>query len=164
MEEGLSEQDAVLSMGNIESVVSQILAEIPLLRIVKQKIKPKRQLSTWEIVLLSIGSPIWGALLISAFAVVFSLYVSIWAVLISIFAVEASFVCCAVGGVFVGAIFCFTNHLISGIFMFGASFVCAGLSIFLCSGCKFTTKSILLFTKKLMLWLKKCFIGKGAIK
>ena len=103
MEEGLTEAVAVADMGDVEDVVSQILAETPLARLVKEKIKPKRRLRAWEIVLLALGSPIWLALLISVFAVVLSLYVSTWAVVVSLWACFASFAASALGGIVGGA-------------------------------------------------------------
>ena len=50
-EEGLSEEEAVSAIGSVDEVVSQIIADIPLAKIAKEKIKPKRRLWAWEIVL-----------------------------------------------------------------------------------------------------------------
>ena len=94
IEEGLSEEEAVREMGAVDGIVSQIVAEVPLSKLVKKKIKPKRRLRAWEIVLLVLGSPIWFSLLIAAFSVVISLYVSVWAIVISLWAVFATFVGC----------------------------------------------------------------------
>ena len=52
IEEGLSEEEAVREMGAVDGIVSQIVAEVPLSKLVKKKIKPKRRLRAWEIVLL----------------------------------------------------------------------------------------------------------------
>ena len=83
MEEGLSEEDAVRDIGSAEEIARQIIAETPLITIVKDKIKPKRKIQAWEIVLLILGAPIWLSLLIAAFAVILSLYISFWALIIS---------------------------------------------------------------------------------
>ena len=40
MEEGLTEEEAVNAIGPVDEVVSEIVAETPLTRIVKEKIKP----------------------------------------------------------------------------------------------------------------------------
>ena len=83
IEEGLSEEDAVAQIGTVEKIVSQIMSEIPLTKLVKEKVKPKRALRAWEIVLLILGSPIWLSLLIAAAAVVLSVYAAIWSVMLS---------------------------------------------------------------------------------
>lgn len=64
IEEGLSEEDAVKELGTVDEVAGQVIAEIPLSKLVKERIKPKRALNVWEIVLLAIGSPIWLSLMI----------------------------------------------------------------------------------------------------
>ena len=87
IEEGLSEEDAVADIGSIDDIVFEMLKETSIAKLVKEKIKPNRKLKTWEIVLLWAGSPVWFPLLIVAAAVVFSLYVSVWAIIISFWAV-----------------------------------------------------------------------------
>ena len=70
IEEGLSEEEAVSQVGTVNDVARQIIGEIPLSKIVKENVKPKRRLRAWEIVLLVLGSPGWVSLLIAAVSVV----------------------------------------------------------------------------------------------
>ena len=42
MEEGLTEEEAVASVGSVGQIVNQIVAEIPLGRLAKEKMKSKR--------------------------------------------------------------------------------------------------------------------------
>ena len=63
IEEGLSEETAVKELGAVYEGEWQIIAEIPLSKLVKERIKPKRALNVWD-VLLAIGSPIWLSLMI----------------------------------------------------------------------------------------------------
>lgn len=51
VEEGLSEEEAVSALGSVEEIVGQAVADIPLAKVVKERIKPKRRLRAWEIVL-----------------------------------------------------------------------------------------------------------------
>ena len=88
MEEGLSEEQAIERIGSVDKITSQITEEIPLGKIIIDKLKPKRKLSTLEIILLVVGSPIWGALLLSLFAVIFSTYVCLWAGIVTLWAVS----------------------------------------------------------------------------
>lgn len=45
MEEGLSEEEAVLAAGPIDDIVKQVVAEVPLTKIAKERIRPKHQLA-----------------------------------------------------------------------------------------------------------------------
>ena len=90
MEDGVSEEDAVLGIGSVDMVVDQIMSEIPLAKLVKEKVRPKRSLKAWEIVLLVLGAPLWIPLVIAAIAVLFSVYVVTWAVVICVYAADFS--------------------------------------------------------------------------
>lgn len=160
IEEGLSEEDAVAEIGNLDDVVSQIVAEIPLTKLVKEKIKPKRTLRIWEVILLALGSPIWLSLLISAFAVVFAIYISVWSVVISLWSVFVSLIASAIGGIIAGIVFIVTASLPTGVAMIGASFVCVGLSVFMFYGCKMATKGMAILTKKVLLSIKNLFVKR----
>lgn len=160
IEEGLSEDEAVSQVGSVDEIVSQVVSDIPLSRIAKERIKPKRRLKVWEIILLILGSPIWLSLLISAFAVVFSLYISLWSVIISLWAVFVSLICYVFGGLVAGIVFACKGNVINGMAMIGSALFCTGLSIFMFYGCKAATKGILILTKKLAVWIKNCFIKK----
>ena len=72
MEEGLSEEQAVDAMGDVDELVVRIIADVPLTKLVKGKIRPNHRLGAWEILLLVLGSPVWVSLLIAAAAVAFS--------------------------------------------------------------------------------------------
>ena len=39
MEDGLSEEDSVREIGNVDEIISQIIAETPITKLVKEKIK-----------------------------------------------------------------------------------------------------------------------------
>ncbi len=160
MEEGLSEEEAVSAVGSVDEIVTQVIAETPLAKIAKERIKSKRRLNTGEIILLVLGSPIWLSLGIAAFAVIFSLYISLWAVIISLWAAFASLAACSIGGILACAIFIIGGNGISGIAILAAGIVCAGLSIFMFYGCKAATKGTLILTKKTAIWTKDRFIKK----
>ena len=162
VEEGLTEQEAVAAIGSVAEVVAQIIGDTPLTKIVKEKIKPRRRLSAWEIVLLALGSPIWLSLLISLFAVVLSLYVSLWAVLVSIWSVFAALIGSALGAL-VGGVLLFCNgNTPGGLECVAGSLVCAGLAIFAFFGCRAATKGVLRLTKASALAVKKRCVRKEA--
>ena len=129
----------------------------------KEKIKSRRRLGTWEIVLLAVGSPVWFSLLVSVAAVVFSVYVAFWAVIISLWAAWFSVAVSAVGGMAVGLVYTVVGYTPTGVALCGVSAVCIGLSVFFFFGCKEATKGILLFTKRLALWIKVRFVRKESV-
>ena len=160
MEEGLSEEQAVLTVGSVEDIVAQIVADMPLTKIAKEKTKPKRRLKAWEITLLAIGSPIWLSLLIAAVAVVFALYVSLWSLVISLWAVFGSLLAAAIGGMIAGFGFAFGSFALTGIAMVGAAMVCAGLSVLSFFWCKGITKGVVMLTKNMVLGIKNFMLKR----
>ena len=160
IEAGLTEEEAVADIGSVEDVVAQILSEIPLGKLVKEKIKPKRRFTWWEITLIAVGSPIWLALLISAFAIVISLYATLWALVASLWAVGASLAGGALGGITLAVLMFTQSRVVSGIAILGAAFVCAGLSILLFFACRSATVSAAKLAKTIVLATKCLFIRK----
>lgn len=164
MEEGLSEEEAVAAIGEVSEIARQAVADTPLAKIAKERIRPKRRLKTWEIVLLALGSPIWLSLAITAAAVMFAIIVSLWAVILSLWAVFASLAVSAVAAVPTGAFFAVGGHGAAGLAMLSAGLVCAGLTILLFFGCMGAMKGILQLTKKITLWTKDRFIKKEDVQ
>ena len=164
MEEGLSEEEAVAAIGEVSEIARQAVADTPLAKIAKERIRPKRRLKTWEIVLLALASPIWLSLAIAVAAVLFAVIVSLWAVILSLWAVFASLAVSAVAAVPTGAFFAVGGHGAAGLAMLSAGLVCAGLTILLFFGCMGAMKGILRLTKKITLWTKDRFIKKEDVQ
>ena len=162
IEDGITEEQAVLDIGSVDCIASQIISDIPLSKLAKERIKPKRKMKAWEIVLLALGSPIWLSLAIGLFAIVLSLYAVLWSVILSIWAIFASLVACSLGGLVAGIFFIFSGNALTGLAMIGVSVFCAGVAILAFFGCKAATKGIILLTKKIALGIKKCFVKKEA--
>lgn len=160
LEEGLSEQEAVAQIGNVNEIASQILQDTPLSTLVKERIKPKQRMKPWQIVLLAVGSPLWFSLLMAALAVGICLYTALWVLVICLWAVFASVAACALGGMVGGGIFAATGNRLAGIATIGAALVCAGVSIFLFCGCKAATKGAARLTGKIISATKRCFMKK----
>ena len=163
IEDGLSEQDAISDIGSVDGVVESILAETPVVKLAKHRLKSKKRFSAIEIVLLTLGSPIWLSLLIALVAVLFSAYAVVASAVISVWAVFISTCAGSVGGALAGLIFAFTKNAYTGIFLIGLSFVCVGLSILFFFLCKRLSKIVLILPKKFVLLIKKSLIKKEAI-
>ena len=161
IEEGLSEDQAVEAVDSVDEIIAQIIVvDTPFLKIAKERIKPKRRLNKWEIILLALGSPIWLSLGIATIAVILSIYASLWSIIISLWSVFVSLAACSVSGIITCIFFAITGKCYTGIAMLAAGIVCAGLSIIMFYGCKITTKGIIILTKKIAVWIKNCFIKK----
>lgn len=164
MEEGLSEEEAVAAIGPVDQVINEIVAETPLTKIVKEKIKPKRQLKPWEIVLLVLGFPLWFPLSIVAFVLVLVFYIVLWVLVICLWAIELSLWVCALAGVAAAVLYMARGYVGFGIMLFGAGLFLAGLSIFLFFGCKAATVGTAKLAKKIVHGIKRLFVGKEKTK
>ena len=163
VEEGILEDDAVLSLGSIDSIAEQIISDIPFSKIAKERISKKRSFKTWEIVLIAVGSPIWFSLLVALFAVVLSLFAVMFALEVSLWAIIVSLAVCSPFVEVAGFISIFVNNTPIGLLFIGSGLILAGLSIVLFLIVKPTLKGGISFMKKLVLWIKKLFVKKEAL-
>ena len=162
MEEGLPEEQAVAAVGSIDEIVKAIVAETPLTKLVKEKIKPKRTLRGWEIALIVLGFPLWFPLLVAAGVVLLSLYVVIWSIDVSLWSVDLSFAALAVAGFALAGTYAVTGHGLPALAMLGLGVSSVGLTVFSFYGCLAATKGLLRLTKKAALGFKSLFVGKGS--
>lgn len=160
IEEGRTEEEAVAEIGSVDAIAAQIIAEIPLTKIAKERIKPKRQMRPWEIVLLILGSPIWLSLVVAVAVVAFALYAVLWSLVLAVWAVFAAFALCAPFALCVGILLAVEGNGSVGLALVGAALVCAGYAIFVFCGGKAVVKGILWVTKKLAVGVKQCFVKK----
>ena len=162
IEDGVPEEEAVEGVGTVDSVVEQIMSEIPRSKLVREKVKPKRSLKAWEIVLLVLGSPVWIPLLVAAAAVVFAVYIVIWAVVICVYAVDLSLAAGALAGMAGIFIYLKAGNPAGAVFSAGAGLVCAGLAILLFFVCTAITKAVAKLTGRMLTKTKTSFVGKDA--
>lgn len=161
VEDGMSEEEAVASLGDIDEIVSQILMETPITTLVKEKVKQGRTLQAWEIVLLVLGSPIWLSLGIAVVSVVFSLYIAVWAVVFSLFVVVLALFVTVLAFLIASVCLLFTKAYLQSALFLGAAFVIAGVTILLFLGSWYTAKGIGVLTKMIFKSIKTSFIKKG---
>ena len=164
MEEGLSEEAAVAEIGPIDAIVSQTLSDIPITKLVREKVRPKRQYHAWEIVLIVLGFPLWFPLLVTVFAVILTVYVVIWAIILSLWAAVASIAVTAIACIAAGVIVLFGGSTPMGLLAIAAGLVLAGLTIFLFFAMKAVTVGAVWLTKKIALGIKSLFVRKENAK
>ena len=160
LEEGLTEEAAVAELGPVEDIVAQIVADYPLPKLVRESVRAKRRLRGWEIALLVLGCPVWLPLLIAAAAVLFSLYLVLWCLVVSLWAVELAFVAGALGGLAVGVLLLFRGDGAKGLALLGAGLLLGGLAIFLAFGCRAAGVGVARLTGKMVLGVKARLMRK----
>ena len=163
IEDGMSEREAVADIASPEAAAAETLRAIPLHKLVIERVKPKRALRVWEIVLLVLGSPIWVSLLISVAAVVFSIYAVLWSVIVVLFAVELSLAALGLAAI----VLCFGyfaspyhDGIAEGLAVFGMGLVSAGLVIPMHLLSLKAAKGMAFLGKRILLLIKRIFVGK----
>lgn len=160
IEEGLSEQEAVEGIGSLDEITKQIIGETPVSKKSEDKVRTRRRLKGWEIALIIVGFPVWGSLLLVLFAVLLTVFITLWSLVVSFWAVFGALAGSGLGGVCGGIATAAMGNTLSGVAVVGVSFVCIGLAIFGFLGCVSATKGTALLTKKTVLGIKRCIVGK----
>ena len=160
MEEGLTEEEAVAACGTPDEIAAQSLSETSILKLVADKIKPKRKLQTWEIVLIILGFPLWFSLLATIFATAISLYVSLWSVVVALWASVGTLWATGFASLVSGIVLCFVGKAPAGLLLISCALVCAGVGIFLFYAGKLATKYTWKLAKYLVLIFKKLLTRK----
>ena len=162
IDEGKSEEEAVNEIGTVDEVVKEIAKDTPLTSLVKEKIKPKRALRVWEIVLLTLGFPLWFPLVLVALILILVAYLLIWSLVIVTYSVELAITVSSVG-----SFIAFFAYLFNGQFNLtplGASMLLGGAAVLLFFGCIGATKLTLKLSKSIVVGIKTMFIKKGGNK
>lgn len=160
MEDGLTEQEAVAAVGDLDTIIRQILGDASLTTLVRVRAKRARALTAWEIILLILGAPVWLPLGIAAVSVAAALYVVLWAIILSLYAVDlslaAAWLC-----FWINIFMCIASgNPTAAVFSFGIGLACAGLAVLFFFGFNQVTKGLVSLSKKLMRKIKVSFIKK----
>ena len=127
MEDGMSEVEAVASLGAPEEVAENLKLELPLGTLVRSKMSGSG-VGAGTVVLLVLGSPVWLPLLLAGLAVALSLAVSLWAIVLSLWTVVLALMLMLPLSV-VGAAMKWANFPAEAVFLLGAACVSGGLAI-----------------------------------
>lgn len=133
LEDGLTEEAAIASIGAPWEIAMEARSELP---------KKRRCGKIWLVFLLILGSPVWLPILLSVAAVVVS-------VLISIFAVELTLAVSGVACILGGLVMLLYIKPWNALFFLGIGLVAAGLAIPLFYLCVLSTKGLWRLTKNL---------------
>ena len=142
-------------------ILKQILSESPLSKLIYENVRPKRQMKPVETVLLILGFPVWFPLLISAAAVILSLFASLWSVIISFWVVFVSLIAYSIAALIAGIGITLSASTSVGLAVLSSGLISLGLSIFTFFGCKAISHGTVKLTKSLVFKFKSQFIKKG---
>ncbi|MBO5088928.1 MAG: DUF1700 domain-containing protein [Lachnospiraceae bacterium] len=160
VEDGMSEEEAVEALGSMEEIINQILSEVSLPKLVKEKVRPKQTLKAWEVVLLVLGAPVWVPIVLALCSVVLSCYLVVWVMIISLYALDLSVAFSGLAMVVTAFVALVQGQFAVFGMMFGCGLMAVGLSILLFFGFNLVTKGILWLSKKILIGIKGLFIKK----
>ena len=173
MEDGMTEEEAVAAMGSADEIAAQVLAETPRPEPTFEPEPmpeadpepPKSRLRKgWAVALAVVGSPVWLPLLIAAVVILAAVYIVIWSVLISMYAVDLSLAAGALGSAFGFGTLLFFGYPTQGMLFLGAGLLCAGLAVLLFFACNWLARLTIRLGKVTAHGIKAIFIRKGGAK
>lgn len=165
IESGMSEEAAVADIGKLEDIVKAAVLEQPMSKVVRNKIKSSHESSKkkghgslWTVFLI-LGSPLWIPLMLAFACVVFAIYVTLWALMVAVYAVEFSFAVASIG-CFLLAFSMFFKFIPFVTFLgcIGTGLVMGGLTVLLWAPIKYVTKKLLQLMKGTWTGIKKQFV------
>ena len=162
IEDGMDEKEAIKDIGGVDEVYRQIVDAIPLRTIAKAKLRKKRRKArkTWATILLIIGFPIWGSILISLLAVWAAVYVCLWVLAICVWLIFVSLIIGSQIGFIASLVSLIAGNTTNAAYIFGASLVAAGLTIIFFYLGKLSFKGMGKLTKLTIKGLKNMLIGR----
>ncbi len=162
VEDGMTEESAVAAIGSVDEAVAQILADMPLPRLVRERVRPRRALRAWEIVLLVLGSPVWLPLLAAAAIVFAALYLVLWVLVACAYILDGALAISALGCLAGAVLLLIFSTTAQAVFVLGMGLVCAGLAIAAVFACNAAAAATGRGTKRFALWTKSRLIRKEA--
>lgn len=156
IEDGMSEEQAVESLGDVSVIAAQIIAETP--PVPKAIAKANTGSRTLNIVLLAVFSPFWVPLALTAIAVAFAIWISLWALIVSLWAVVVSLFA---GGIMslISSLYClFTGFPATAVLAIGMGLICISLALFCTFGVIAATKWLYGLTKSFGRKIRSLFV------
>lgn len=158
IEEGMTEEEAVYSLGGTNTVVTKIADQTKMSSLVKERIRPRRKIKGFEIVLLVLGFPLWFPLLMMGLMLFMFAFILLWVLVVVTYSVEASFVASGAAGL----VACAASYMDSGSFnlgYLGVSIGMLGVACIFLTVCYYATKLNVKITRKILLGIKSKMIG-----
>lgn len=156
MEDGLSESEAVAGLGPIDEIAAQIAAETP--PIPRAIARANTGSRTLNIVLLAVFSPIWVPVALALAAAALAVYVAIWAVIASLWIVDAVLVLMPFAGLASLAALAGGGMPLPGVFVLGLSLVSSGFGLVASFAVFWASKLLFQATRAFAHWVASLFV------
>jgi uncharacterized membrane protein len=160
VEDGMSEEDAVAQLGDIQTIVNQIFSETPL--IPRTVAKADTGSKTLNIVLLIVFSPIWVPIAIALAVSVLAIYLSLWIVILSLWITVAALVLSGLTALASTVYFVALGHPLSGMLAAGGGLSCVGIGIFCYFGVLAASKGLFKLTQLFARKIRSLFVHQEA--
>lgn len=96
IEDGFHEEAAVAKLGDVSAIAAEIMRDMPLPALVKNRLRPKNGWTVAAIAVAVLGSPLWIPLLLALLLTAGAVFIAIWAVIISLFICVLALACAGV--------------------------------------------------------------------
>ena len=153
LEDGQDEGEVIQSLGNPKAVAQALLGE-------EQPQLPNRGLRVWVIVLLVLGFPLWGSLLLTAAVMVLCVFLCLFLPAFVLGVLALSLLAGAVLGVAGTPFLIADTGLAAGLFQLGLAIGMLGLAVLCALGFWYTGKATVKAGKAFWRWLQRS-VGKG---
>lgn len=161
IEDGLTEEEAISKIGSSDEIVSKLIKETSLTKIVKEHVKPKRKLEAWEIILIVLTFPFWFPVLILILTLILVAVVLLWSMVIVGWSVFGSLVGASISALFNTIELLSDGNFVNSVGSFGFTLFLAGATIFLFFGAVWVTSQTAELTKKVIQKIKLIIINRG---
>lgn len=154
-ENGLTEEEVIKKIGTPQSIADNILSEQNSINIKVPSFSSK----ILNVILLILGFPLWGSLLLALVLLILSVYIIIWCIPFTTGASSIAFFVAALISI-IGSPFMMADVLTVGIVQLGLVVSSVGLSILLGCITIYLSKKLVIITKKLTFKIFKSFNKK----
>ena len=160
MANGESEETAIAAIGSVDAAVAQISSEIPLAKLVRDRVRPKKKVNVGLIILLVLGFPVWFPLALASLSIMFTVYLVIWVIILAFFIVDLALAIAAVATLPGAVIYLMSSNVPCAVFAIGVGLICTGLAVLIFQGSAAMGGWLLRQTGNVLLSIKKALIGK----
>lgn len=165
-EDGMSEEEAVSSLGNVETIISDILIDTPLSTLIHERIKSGKEKAkhTGAWIALGICSiPLSVPLVAAAAVIILAVFIVIYAVAFSLVCVGISLGVASLGGIAGGVMHIIIGNALVGTAIIGVSVALAGVFMMTIKPCFALCKQVFALSVLFLRKIKSIFVSKKAV-
>ena len=163
IEDGMSEEDAVETVGSIEEAVKSAMYETSIPTLMKVRLKESKEKSPNKVlwmVLLILGAPIWLPLVLVFLSVCLVLYCTIWILVMAAYLTELSLALAAITGFISAAVHLLRLSVPTALCTLGLGLVSAAVAMYLFHPLTRLAKTLMRGTVLFVKRIKTLFIRK----